>query len=94
VKPTSTSIPSGLITNRAGSIGASSQLPSSTSDLGDRRVEGQAGLPVDINPSVSSPPDQRGHPLAMSWVVEHLQLQPRVVGVVLDLEVQHPVDGP
>jgi hypothetical protein len=69
-------------------------LPQLAADLGHLRFQGQARLPVDVQAPVVSPPEQDGHAPAVGWVVEHLNLQALVVGVVGDLEVQHPVDGP
>jgi len=69
-------------------------FPQLTADLGHLRTQGQAGLPVDVHTPVVSSPEQDGHAPAVGWVVEHLQFQALVVGVVGDLEVQHPLDDP
>jgi hypothetical protein len=68
--------------------------PQLAADLSHLRFQGQAGLPVDVQAPVVSSSKQDGHAPAVGWVVEHLDLQALIVGVVGDLEVQHSVDGP
>jgi hypothetical protein len=65
-----------------------------TAHLGKLRVQRQPRLPVDVEAPVLAPLEQDDHPRAVGRVVEHLQLQALVDGVVDDLEVEHAVDRP
>jgi hypothetical protein len=69
-------------------------LPQLTTHLDVCGIQGQARLPIDVEASVMAPLEQDDHPPAVDGAVEHLKLQTLVVGVVGDLEVEHPVDGP
>ena len=65
-----------------------------TAHLGKLWVQRQPRLPVDVEAPVLAALEQDDHPRALGRVVEHLQLQALVDGVVDDLEVEHAVDHP